>query len=141
MKIILEVKIILAALSIFIVFSSTVLAQSKNEQNEKMLSQEEIQKMMQEMQKGMEDRDPESKEMMKKMGIGMPEMKNLEYAVSGDYEDTGPIPKLDNERILKARQTKLNSGNLADYIQRVHQAVSTKVTPEAVQTGTNSVKK
>jgi len=106
-------------------------AQKKPVKNEEMPSKEELEMMMKEMKEGMEDMDTESKEMMKQMGIKMPDMKNLEFAVSGNYEESGPIPKRDEARILKAKQTKVTSANLAGYIQSVTRAVNDKVGPTA----------
>ncbi len=124
-------------LVLYIILSSAVFsnAQKKTEKTKTNPSSQELQQMMNEMQNQMENMDPESKEMMKKMGIGMPDMNKIGYAVSGDYKDTGPIPELNEARIQMAKQNKLNSGNLAGYIQKIHQAVCTKVGAEATGTG------
>ena len=113
----------------------SVKSQNKTQKNDEMPSKQELEEMMKEMQKEMEDMDPESKEMLKQMGIQMPDMKNLEFAVSGNYEESGPIPIRDEARIQKALQTKVTDGNLAGYIQSVNSAVNDKVGPNASKDG------
>lgn len=123
---------------LFIIFAITVLqgiSQNKTQNKDEMPSKEEMEEMMKEMQKEMEDMDPESKEMMKQMGIQMPDMKNLEFALSGNYEESGPIPKRDEVRIQKALQIKVTDGNLAGYIQSVRSAVNDKVGATATKDG------
>ena len=120
---------------IFLVIFSAVspigIAQKKPVKQEETPSKEELEQMMKEMKEAMEDMDPESREMMKQMGITMPDMKNLEFAVSGNYEESGPIPKRDEARIQKAVQTKVTDTNLPGYIQSVTRAVKDKVGPTA----------
>ena len=123
---------------LLIIFATTVLhgiSQNKTQTKDDMPSKQEMEEMMKEMQKEIDEMDPESKEMMKQMGIEMPDMRKLEYAVSGDYEDADPIPKRDNERIQKAKQYNLNAGNIADYIKKVHNAVCAKIGANATKTG------
>ena len=114
---------------------ASVKSQNKTQKNDEMPSKQELEEMMKEMQKEMEDMDPESKEMLKQMGIQMPDMKNLEFAVSGNYEESGPIPTRDEARIQKALQTKVTDGTLAGYIQSVNSAVNDKVGPNASKDG------
>jgi tetratricopeptide (TPR) repeat protein len=54
-------------------------------------------------------------------------LKNLEFALSGNYEESGPIPNRDEARIQKAMQSKVTAENLAGYIQSVTKAVQHKV--------------
>ena len=110
-------------------------SQNKPKKNEEKPSQQELKNMMQEMQKEMENMDPEAKEMMKKMGIGMPDMNKIGYAVSGEYEEMGPIPKRDADRIELVKRYKLNSSNLTAYVGMVHNAVCAKAGAGAAKTG------
>ena len=123
------------AILVIIAASSTVFAQNKKGNNNNIPTQNELQQMIQEMQKEMENMDPDAKEMMKKMGSDMPDMDKLGFAVSGDYEEIGPIPKRDAERIEMAGRYKLNSSNLTAYVGKVHNAVCAKVGAGAAKTG------
>lgn len=128
-------KLQLILLIILTTIVSPAISQNNSQNKEEVPSKQELEEMMKEMQKEMENLDPEAKKMMKKMGIGMPDMNKIGYAISADYEDAGSIPERDEERIRKAKQHKLNSGNITEYIQQIHQAVCTKVGADETKTG------
>lgn len=128
-------KLQLILLVIFATIVSPAISQNNSQKKEEVPSKQEMEEMMKQMQKEMENLDPEAKKMMKQMGIGMPDMNKIGYAISADYEDAGPIPARNEERIRKAKQHKLNSGNVNEYIQKIHQAVCTKVGADATKTG------
>lgn len=101
--------------------SAQVLAQ------ERPPTKEELEKMMQEL-------DPEAREMMKKMGIGVPDLNKLGTAMSGSFDgsvEESVFPKKDEVRIAAAKKTVLKGADLAPYLAKVHSAVSSKMGSEA----------
>ena len=83
----------------------------------------ELEKMMQEL-------DPEAREMMKQMGIAVPDIGKLGTALSGSYEAGGnrsAIPAKDPARIAVAKKTILKESDLSPYLAKVHAAVTAKL--------------
>lgn len=86
-------------------------------------------KDMEKMMKEMKGLDKEMLEMMRQMGIELPDMKILQEGLANDpnmkfYGKT--VPDKDPARISIAGSKQLNAGNLKEYITQVHQAVSQK---------------
>lgn len=96
-------------------------AQKKPSEKEK----EEMEKMIQEL-------DPEEIEMMGKMGIKIPDMKTLDMAYSVAWEEVPEFPERDETRISLAKKTTLKGNDLKPYLENVHASVSSKLGKTAV---------
>jgi tetratricopeptide (TPR) repeat protein len=127
-----------AALFIFVFAALSVYPQSNIRQKEEMPSKQELEMMMKEMEEGMEDAgdmDEEFQEMMKKMGIQTPGMKDVKTGalsaplgqMQNAWEDEGRlIPEKDAARIALANSKSLTQAGVAGYVRQVHKSVSEK---------------
>jgi len=136
-------KILLIALCVMALGSNTQ-SQTKTKPAEKAPSQKEIQDMMNEVQKELENMSPEDKKAMKDMGVKLPDFSNIQKNISGvseaqlnkAYEDENRIvPQKDIARINSALATTLSNGEMSAYINKTHQAVLMKISPEAKTKG------
>ena len=125
-------------ISILQLFMGAACAQvkPKPKEKEKPPTQKEMEDMMKEMKDAMDDMSPEDKKEMEKMGIKMPDIKNIQKNVSGisdaqlkkAYEDENRIvPIKDAARINTALAVKLSNAELSAYINKTHQAVLSKL--------------
>ena len=125
-------------ISILLLFMGAAFAQvkPKPKEKEKPPTQKEMEDMMKEMKDAMDDMSPEDKKEMEKMGIKMPDIKNIQKNVSGisdaqlkkAYEDENRIvPIKDAARINTALAVKLSNAELSAYINKTHQAVLSKL--------------
>ncbi|MFT3936979.1 MAG: hypothetical protein QM726_25360 [Chitinophagaceae bacterium] len=109
----------------------------KTTTTEKAPTQKEMQEMMKEAQKELQNLDPETKRMMDSMGIKMPDMKTISKNVSNvtdaqlakAWEDENRIvPLKDASRIALANQQIVTEANLAAFIQKLNTAVFARFT-------------
>jgi hypothetical protein len=121
-----------------LLIASLVFAQPKGKQKEKEKAptQKEMDDMMKEMQKAMEEISPEDKKMMDSMGIKMPDVKGIQKSVSGisdaqlqkAFDDENRIvPQKDATRINAALATALSNAEISAYINKTQQAVLLKL--------------
>ncbi len=97
----------------------------------------EMQAMMREAQKQMQNLDPKTKRMMDSMGIKVPSISNEQVNSMGKisdkqiataYEDSKRIvPKKNDKKIAKANDIKLNNGNMGAYLQSIQNAILAKM--------------
>ena len=120
--------------SILMLTMASTFAQTKPRQKsaEQPPTQKEMEGMMKEMKDAMDEMSPEDKKEMEKMGIKMPDIKNIQKNVSGisdaqlkkAYEDENRIvPQKDAARINTALAVKLSNAEIGAYINKTHLAV------------------
>ncbi len=119
-------------------------AQNQSKQKEKAPTGNEMEEMIKEAQKELENMSPEDKKMMEDMGIKMPDMKSMQKNVSGisdaqlkkAYDDENRIvPQKDEARINAALGVQLSNGEMSSYINKTHQAVLLKLSTAAQTKG------
>jgi tetratricopeptide (TPR) repeat protein len=124
--------------AVILLVSIIAIAQPKPKQKEKEKAptQKEMQDMMKEAQKELDNISPEDKKMMDSMGIKMPDMKSLQKSVSGisdaqlkkAYDDESRIvPLKDAARITAAMAITLSNADINAYISKTQQAVLNKL--------------
>lgn len=105
---------------------------------EKPPTQKEMQEMLKEAQKEMDNLSPEDKKLMEEMGIKLPDTKALKKAVDGTTDaqvkktienDNRIVPAKDVARINAALAVKLTNAQMSNYISETQQAVVAKLTP------------
>lgn len=137
--------------SILLLFMGAAFAQvkPKPKEKEKPPTQKEMEDMMKEMKDEMDDMSPEDKKEMEKMGIKMPDIKNIQKNVSGisdaqlkkAYEDENRIvPQKDAARINTALAVKLSNAEMSAYINKTHLAVIGKLSSAAKEKGAEIVR-
>lgn len=115
-------------------------SQKKQNKSEKPPTQNEMQDMMEEMQKAMHDMSPEDKKMMDSMGIKMPSDKKLMNQYDFANQNTTKqqknalsgietIPVKDAARIARIPKTILNDEQLLVFLKNVYTTVSKKISP------------
>ncbi len=113
-----------------------VFAQNKPKATEKSPTQKEMQEMMKEAQKELNNMSPEDKKMMDSMGFKMPDMNAIGKNVSGVsdaqlkkvFEDENRIvPLKDVARIKLVQSTTITSSGMAAYIEKAHVFVLNKM--------------
>jgi tetratricopeptide (TPR) repeat protein len=115
-------------------------AQTKPKKQEKPPTQKEMEDMMKEMQKGVEEMSPEDKKMMDSLGIKMPTDQNLinQYNFANknitqqqkkNISGIETIPVKDAARIVGIPKTILTNAQLLVFLQNVNTAVSKKISP------------
>lgn len=116
----------------------------KPKEKEKPPTQKEIQDMMKDVQKEMDNLDPETKRMMDSMGIKMPDLKTMNKNVAGvtdaqikkAYDDENRIvPLKDMARINKALSVRVSNAEMSSYINKTQQAVLLKLSSAAKTKG------
>jgi len=111
-------KMLLITFSILLFISNTI-AQTKPK--EKVPSGNEMEELMKEAQKELDNLSPEDKKMMEDMGIKVPSLKDVpkvgDKQLSKAYDkETQIVPMLDVTRIAGLKTTPLNAGNMGAYI-------------------------
>jgi len=93
----------------------------------------EMEDMMKQMQKAMDEMSPEDKKMMDSMGIKMPDAKaitsmgNFAHANAGKAMTDLLIPKHDAARIAAVSKTPLTKATMPAYLQNLHQQIIKKL--------------
>ncbi len=124
--------------SIFLLTISVAFSQTKPKQTstEKAPTQQEMQEMMKEAQKAMEEFSPEDKKMMDSLGVKMPDMNSVGKSVSGISDEqlanaaeveNRIVPVKDAGRITIALSTKITASGMPAYIDKTNEFVKTKV--------------
>ena len=118
--------------------SLSVSAQMKNQKNEPTPTKAELKSMieeMEEMEEEEEEMDPEYAEMLKEMGLEMPDMKKLKNTMMNMSEadltkawgnEGRVIPERNEARIVAAGSVKLTDATLQPYVSKVHGAVTAR---------------
>ncbi|MCB0446628.1 MAG: hypothetical protein KDD03_03785 [Gelidibacter sp.] len=128
----------------FLFLNCIVFAQKPNQKKEKPPTQKELQEMMSEMQMLNDSLSDEERAEMEKMGIKMPDMKNLQKTIStaSDAElkkawekDTRFVPEKDIARITKAISLNLTNAEIGGFVLKTHQAVLLDLTAETKSKG------
>ena len=110
---------------------------------EKPPTQKEMEDMMKEAQKAIDELDPETKKMMDSMGIKMPDTKQMKKNTSGisdkqladAWEDENRIvPKRSEVRIASISQ-KVNDATMARYLAAMQKKITEQLTPDIKSTG------
>lgn len=108
-------------------------AQSKKpKEKEKALTQAEMQQMMNEMQKELDNMSPEEKKMMEEMGIKMPLVKDMpkpgDKELADAWEDENRIvPKKDNARIASISKNLLTISTIPAFLNSIQNFVHPKL--------------
>ncbi len=133
-------------LTVFILSISIAFSQSKPKQKtgDATPTQQEMQDMMKEAQKELDNLSPEDKKMMEDMGIKMPDMNNVGNSVSGvsdaqlqkAFEDENRIvPNKDLARIGSISKAPLTNTALPSYLSTVHNSVVAQLKPASKTKG------
>ena len=116
---------------------------TSRKEKEKEPTQAELQQMLKEAQKELDNMSPEDKKAMEQMGIKMPDIEKMKKDASGvsdaqlkkAYEDeTRPVPLRDAARIAAIPSAISNTG-VAAYISSTHTKVLTALQSESKNTG------
>jgi tetratricopeptide (TPR) repeat protein len=115
-------------------------SQPKSKPKEIVPSQQEMQDMMKEAQKALDNMSPEDKKMMEDMGIKMPSFKDVtkvnDKQLSDAYEDeTRIVPKKDAARIASISKTPLTNSTLPSFVTSGHNKVITQLKPGSKSKG------
>ena len=121
-------------LLIFILISVQAFAQNETESDE-MPSPAEMEQMMKEAQKVLEEMSPEDKKMMEQMGVSMPGNLNVtNQQLSEAWENDGKIVPVRNTNLIAQLPQKIFSKQeLADYVKKMNASVATTIKPESKQ--------
>jgi len=127
--------------ALILLFNMIAIAQTKPKSKsaaEKPPTQKEMQDMLKQAQKEMDNLSPEDKKMMEDMGIKLPDTKVIKKAMDGMSDgqikssvenDNRVVPLKDITRINKALAVKLTTAQMSQYISETHQTVLTKLSP------------
>jgi hypothetical protein len=127
-------------LALIILFSCiTVMAQIKAKPKEKAPTQNEVQNMMKELQKAMDEISPEDKKAMEDMGYKLPSTTSIpiltdEQLQAGADELSIIVPKRDVARIASIPKN-LNDSRMNAYITAVQSSASLLLKPEIKSMG------
>ncbi len=125
-------KYLLIATLLFSLTGSFAQTKPKQKEKEKPPTQKEIQDMMKDMQRAMDNISPEDKKIMDSMGIKLPDVKAIKKSVSGisdaqlkkTYETENRIvPQKDAARINTALSVTLSNTEMSTYINKTQVAV------------------
>ncbi|MEI6088392.1 MAG: hypothetical protein WCR66_12425 [Bacteroidota bacterium] len=127
-------QFILFCLILFVVINS--FAQTKPKPKEKAPTQQEMQALMKEAQKAMDDLSPEDKKMMENMGIKMPSFKNTpnlsdKQLAAAFVEDGKVIPSRKTNLINELPKKLLSTTELKSYVQKVNTDIGAIITPKS----------
>lgn len=123
---------------IILLFNVIAIAQTKPKSTDKPPTKKEMDDMMKQAQKEMDNLSPEDKKMMEAMGIKLPDTKAIKKAMDGMSDkqiktavenDNRIVPLKDIARINKALAVKLTTAQMSQYISETHRAVLTKLSP------------
>ena len=104
----------------------------KPKEKEKAPTQKEMEEMMKEAQKELDNMSDEDKKMMKEMGIKIPSMKDVPQVTDKQLADAWEnenriVPQKDAARISSALATTVSTTAMSAYINKTHQAVLLKL--------------
>lgn len=120
--------------AMILLLNMIVMAQTKPKSTEKPPDKKEIENMMKQAQKEMDNLSPEDKKMMEAMGFKLPDTKAISKAVDGITDAqigtaVSIVPLKDVARINKALAVKLTNAQMSQYISETHRAVLAKLSP------------
>lgn len=113
-------------------------AQTKPKSTDKPPTKKEMEDVMKQAQKEMDNLSPEDKKMMEAMGFELPDTKVIKKAVDGMSDtqiktavanNNSIVPVKDIAIINKALAVKLTSTQMSQYLSETHRAVLTKLSP------------
>ena len=112
-------------------------SQTKTKLTEKASGQNEMQDMMNEAQKAIDNMSPEDKKMIQDMGVKLPTMTGAPQITDQQIQNAGNVsenivPKKDITRITKAMTVSISDAEMGAYIDKVHVLVSKKMKPDFV---------
>ena len=125
----------LLMVSILLLILATAFAQPpKPKPKEKPPTQSEMEKMMKEAQKAINEMSPEDKRMMDSMGIRMPSFKNVPTVSDAQMKEAVEnenriVPKKDVDRIAAIPKT-VTDGRMGAYITAVQNKAATLLKPD-----------
>lgn len=128
-------KRILFVCMLLLIVATASAQPGKKPAKEKPPTKKEMDDIMKEMQKAMDEMDPEDKKMMDSMGIKMPSAKSIPKFTDKDLADaweadTRLVPPK-NVAAIAAIPATPTTAALPGFISTVHKAVSTKLDPTA----------
>ena len=123
--------------SICVLFSiSYTQSQTKTKPTEKAPEQQDIQQMMKDAQKELDNMSPEDKKMMEDMGVklpslnDMPKVTNQQLQAGLDAEST-IVPEKDIARIASISKTPLTIGSLPAFLTTINAKVISQLKPDS----------
>lgn len=121
-------------LLILVLMSVHAIAQNETETDE-MPSPAEMEQMMKEAQKALDEMSPEDKKMMEQMGVSMPGKLNFtSQQLSEAWENDGKIvPERKTNLIAKLPKKIFSSQELAAYVKKTNATVAKTIKPESKQ--------
>ena len=125
-------KIVLVAFSILLLIPGSY-AQTKSK--EKAPAGNEMDEMMKEAQKELDNMSPEDKKLLEGMGVKMPSMNSVPQATDQQLQNANnisesAIPKKDPGRITRALSVTINDAGMPAYIDKVNTFVTNKMKPD-----------
>ena len=117
----------------FLVISCHAMAQTTPD-NEKPPTEEELNEMISEMEKGMNALTPEERKMMEEMGVKIPNAKNMQQmakmAANAPVASNALIPTRDASRIAALPKVALSKSSLPGYLQQVQQKITSTLSDD-----------
>jgi arsenate reductase-like glutaredoxin family protein len=128
----------LLAFVVFMIFGSAFAQPPLKKENPP--TQKEMEEMMKEAQKQINNLNPEAKRAMDSLGIKMPSFKNVPKISNKQLEaayqnENRVVPVKDNVRIASISKTPLTNTSLPAYLQSVHEQIIKKLNPSINETG------
>jgi len=125
-------RIFLIILSVFLLMSNT---QSQTKPKEKAPAGNEMDQMMKDAQKELDNMSPEDKKAIEDMGVKMPSLNETpnvtnQQLQNANNQTVSAVPKKDPARIATASSITLNDAGLAAHIDKIQTLVSNKMKPE-----------
>ena len=122
-------KIILITFSILFLISNT---HAQTKPKEKAPTGNEMDEMMKEAQKELDNMSPEDKKAMEDMGVKMPSLKEIhkltdQQLQNANNETESAVPKKDLTRITRASSTIISDAGMSAYIDKIHILVYNKM--------------
>jgi hypothetical protein len=132
-------KKLLILFSLLILVSTTLFSQTKPKK-EKASTQNEMEAMMKEAQKALDEMSPEDKIMMDSLGLKMPSFKEVpkignDQLAKADEKESWIVPKLNPVRIAAIPSITLNTSNISSYISSTHNKLMAVVNSETKSLG------
>lgn len=128
-------------LSLFILtVNASVAQQPKSKKTEKAPTASEMEAMMREAQKEIDNLDPEAKRAMDSMGITIPSFKNMPQVSDAQLQkamedENRLVPVKDVNRIAAISKTPLSNSTLPGYVSAAHNKVITRLKPSSKTKG------
>jgi len=119
-------------LSVYFLISNT---QAQTKPKEKAPAANEMDEMMKNAQKELDNMSPEDKKAMEDLGVKIPSLKETpnitnQQLQNANNETVSAVPKKDPARIATALSVTLNDAGMVAYIDKVHTLVSNKMKPD-----------